>query len=57
MAHLIGQVAFALLLGTAVFFFARRIRAVRRNIQLGRDIDLTDRKSERWATMARVALG
>ena len=57
MAHLIGQVAFALLLGTAVFFFARRIRTVRRNIQLGRDIDLTDRKSERWATMARVALG
>ena len=57
MAHVIGQVAFALLLGTAVFFFARRIREVRRNIQLGRDIDLTDRKSERWATMARVALG
>lgn len=57
MAHLIGQVAFALLLGTAIFLFARRIREVRRNIQLGRDIDLTDRKSERWATMARVALG
>ena len=57
MAHLIGQVAFALLLGTAVFLFARRIREVRRNIQLGRDVDLTDRKSERWATMARVALG
>ena len=57
MAHLIGQVAFALLLGTAVFLFARRIREVRRNIQLGRDVDLTDRKAERWATMARVALG
>ena len=57
MAHLIGQVAFALLLGTAVFLFARRIREVRRNIQLGRDVDLTDRKPERWATMARVALG
>ena len=57
MAHVIGQVAFALLLGTSVFFFARRIREVRRNIQLGQDIDLSDRKSERWATMARVALG
>ena len=57
MAHVIGQVAFALLLGTALYFFARRIQKVRRNIQLGRDIDLSDRKSERWAIMARVALG
>ena len=57
MPHFIGQLAFALLLGTAVFLFARRIGTIRRNIKLGRDIDLTDRPRERWATMARVALG
>ena len=57
MPHFIGQLAFALLLGTAVFLFARRIGTIRRNIKLGRDIDLTDRPGERWATMARVALG
>ena len=57
MPHFIGQLAFALLLGTAVFLFARRIGTIRRNIKLGRDIDLTDRSGERWATMARVALG
>ena len=57
MPHFIGQFAFALLLGTAVFLFARRIGTIRRNIQLGRDIDLTDRPGERWATMARVAMG
>jgi len=57
MPHFIGQLVFALLLGTAGFFFARRIGTIRRNILLGRDLDLTDRKGERWATMARVALG
>ncbi len=57
MPHFVGQLAFALLLGTAGFFFARRIGTIRRNIQLGRDIDLTDRPKERWLTMARVAMG
>ena len=57
MPHFIGQLVFALLLGTAGFFFARRISTIRRNIHLGRDLDLTDRKGERWSTMARVALG
>lgn len=57
MPHFVGQLAFALLLGTAGFFFSRRIRTIRRNIQLGRDIDLTDRPKERWLTMARVAMG
>ena len=57
MAHLIGQLTFLVLLGTAGFFFARRIGQIRKNIQLGRDVDRSDRKSERWATMARVAMG
>ena len=57
MPHFVGQLAFALLLGTSGFFFARRIRTIRRNIQLGRDIDLTDHPKERWLTMARVAMG
>ena len=57
MPHFVGQLAFALILGTAGFFFARRVRTIRRNIQLGKDIDLTDRPMERWYTMARVAMG
>lgn len=57
MPHFVGQLIFALLLGTAGVIFGRRIATIRRNIKLGRDIDLTDRKRERWATMARVALG
>ena len=45
------------MLGTGVFLFSRRIAIVRRNINMGRDLDLSDRKAERWITMARVAIG
>jgi ferredoxin len=55
-AH-IAQFIFAAMLGTGVFLFAKRIAFVRRNINMGRDIDLSDRKAERWKTMARVAIG
>lgn len=55
--HVIPQLIFLLAFGTAVFFFARNTGRIRRNILLGKDLDLTDRKSERWNTMFRVALG
>lgn len=54
---MIAQIAFALLLGVAVFFFARRLSHIRGNIRLGRDVNRSDRRAERWKTMARVALG
>ena len=54
---MIGQIAFTLLLGVAVFFFARRLGHIRSNIKLGRDLNRTDNRAARWRTMARVALG
>ena len=54
---MISQLLFLLLLSTGIFFFARRIGVIRRNIQSGRDWDGSDRTAERWGTMARVALG
>ncbi|MFZ8835675.1 MAG: 4Fe-4S dicluster domain-containing protein [Flavobacteriales bacterium] len=54
---MIGQIIFFVLLGTASFLFARRIGVIRRNILSGQPWDGTTRKSERWSTMARVALG
>ena len=54
---MIAQLIFAVLLGIGVFLFTKRIAFVRRNIRMGRDVDLSDRKSERWKTMARVAIG
>ena len=54
---MIAQIIFAILFATAGFFFTKRILFIRRNILLGTDVDLSERKGERWMTMARVALG
>jgi heterodisulfide reductase subunit C len=53
----IGNIAFLIAFGVAIFFFARNTGRIRRNILLGRPEDRTDRKPERWAIMTRVALG
>jgi len=54
---MISSIIFTVLLLATVFVFVRRIREIKSNINLGRDIDLSGNSSERWATMARVALG
>ena len=54
---MIAQLIFAVMFGTGIFFFSKRVAFIRRNINMGRDIDLSDRKAERWKTMARVAVG
>ncbi|HRH69893.1 MAG TPA: (Fe-S)-binding protein [Flavobacteriales bacterium] len=53
----IASVIFILLVAAASWLFARNIMRVRRNILLGKDVIINDRRSERWAVMARVALG
>ena len=52
-----GNVIFIVLLAGAIALFVRSARFIRRNILLGRDQVINDRQAERWATMARVALG
>ena len=54
---LLPNIVFALLLAAAGWLFARNIMRVRRNILLGRDVTINDHRAERWALMARVALG
>lgn len=53
----LSNIVFAFCLGAASFFFGRNVLKVKRNILLGRDINRADRSSDRWLTMARVALG
>jgi heterodisulfide reductase subunit C len=53
----ISSILFVLVLLGAVGLFSRNIQRVIRNIRLGRDQDISDRKAERWGVMARVALG
>lgn len=53
----VQQILFALALGVAIYFFTKKVKQIRRNIFLGKDKKIDDNKSERWKTMARVALG
>jgi heterodisulfide reductase subunit C len=53
----IDNIAFALALIIGIGFFARNVKKLIRNINLGRDVDRTDNKSERWKNMIMIALG
>ena len=55
--ELLPNVLFVLLLGVAIGLFARNVKKINRNIQLGREINRSDRSNERWGNMARIALG
>lgn len=51
------NIIFAILLFVGIGFFAKNIKKIIQNINLGKDIDRTDNKSERWKNMANIALG
>lgn len=53
----IDNVIFLICLVVGFGLFAKGLKEIYRNIKLGKYIDRTDRKPERWATMANVALG
>lgn len=54
---MIAQLLFLLLTAVAVYFFAKNLGKIRRNILLGKDIDLSDNKAMRLQTMLKVAFG
>ena len=54
---MISTVVFILLSLVGFGFFTWNIQKIRANILLGRDLDRTDNKSERWKVMTLVALG
>ncbi|KFC24485.1 (Fe-S)-binding protein [Chryseobacterium sp. FH1] len=53
----IDNVIFLILLVVGFGLFFKSLKEIYRNIKLGREINRTDRKFERWAIMTRVALG
>jgi hypothetical protein len=55
--QLIQQILFVLCSGLAVYFFAKKVSEIRRNINLGRDEDFKDNQGQRWKNMALMALG
>ncbi len=55
--QIIAQIAFLIVLVAGIAFFTINIRRVIRNIKLGRKVDRSDNPGERFAKMARVAMG
>lgn len=53
----IPQILFALILIVGIGFFAKNVLRLRRNINLGKDVDVSDNKPQRWKNMAKIALG
>ena len=54
---MIAQILFVIIAAIATYFFVKNLKTIRRNILLGKDVDLTDNKAERWKTMLKVAFG
>lgn len=53
----IDNIIFLILLVAGFGLFAKSLQKIYRNIKLGKEINRSDRKAERWETMARVAMG
>ena len=54
---MIAQIIFALAFLVAVILFSIQIKRIIRNINLGKDINRSDKPKERWLTMAKIAMG
>ena len=55
--QIIAQILFVIALVAGIGFFARNIKRVIRNVKLGKEVDRSDNPGERFAKMARVAMG
>ena len=54
---IISSILFSVLLISSAVFFTIQAKKIRRNILIGRDVDLSGNKSERFKTMFKVAFG
>lgn len=54
---IVQQILFILLVGAAIYLFTRKVGAIRANILLGMDQDLTDHKGQRWKNVWLLAMG
>lgn len=55
--HYIQQTGFVVLSAVAIWLFARKAAAIRRNIFLGKKEDLSDQPAKRWRNLILLALG
>ncbi len=55
--QIIQQTAFVIVSALAIFLFAKKVREIRRNINLGRDELINDQKGIRWKNVLLLAFG
>lgn len=53
----IDNILFLILIVVGFGLFFKSLKELTRNVNLGKDIDRSDNKNERWGVMGRVALG
>ena len=53
----IPNILFAIVLALGVGYFVKNVKKLSRNIKLGKDLDVSDNKPQRWKNMANIALG
>lgn len=53
----IGQIAFLIIVGITTFIMIRRIKRIKSNINLGKDVEIKDNTSQRWKNMLLIAFG
>ncbi len=53
----IPNIVFAIVLFLGIGYFARNVKKLSRNIKLGKEVDTSDNKPQRWKNMMRIALG
>jgi heterodisulfide reductase subunit C len=55
--QIVQQILFILISGIAVWLFAKKVKEIRRNINLGQDEDISDSKDKRWRNVLLLAFG
>ncbi len=55
--QLVQQILFILISGISIWFFAKKVKEISRNIKLGRDEDISDNKPQRWKNLLLLAFG
>ena len=53
----VPNIIFAVILIIGIGYFSRNVKKLFRNIKLGRDLDVSDDKPQRWKNMSMIALG
>lgn len=55
--HVIQQILFIIVMAAAIYWFARNVRRIRRNINLGKDEEIKDQPKRRWRNVLLLAFG